>query len=170
MKKVVLLFISLFVFASIALGAEQYQKWHVLQTSNGDGVAATFGKDTDISLVFRCFAKDKQCLHLIRPKIKCDDGGEYPMLVNSDSGAYLLTAICGHSKGVPELYLKEYDKVHNMLKNGSYIGFAIPMESGSFKAVRFSLMGSSKAMGKAEAYVASGKLQRSSKSSGASYF
>ena len=49
-----------------------------------------------------------------------------------------------------ELILTNYDAIHHILMDGSYVGFAIPMSSGLFKVVRFSLLGSDKAMRKVE--------------------
>jgi hypothetical protein len=57
-----------------------------------------------------------------------------------------MDAVCGINGANHELYLTKYDEIHETLKKGNNIGFAIPMESGQFKVVRFNLNGSDKAM------------------------
>jgi len=146
------LFVGMLLFSSSeGLALEWIQDWMFLVGDNGDGIAAV-GDDQEM-LGFRCFSETKKCIHFIITGTSCNIGSEVPILVNTKSGASQISGMCGKSNKY-ELYLTPYDNIHTLLKKNSQIGFAIPLESGRFKALRFSLKGSSKAMDKAEAQVA----------------
>jgi hypothetical protein len=74
----------------------------------------------------------------------------YPVLVNSEHSALSMNTICSVNDGRSELILTEFDLIHEIIKKSGIIGIAVPMASGHFKVVRFSLNGSIKAMDYAE--------------------
>lgn len=175
-RLVLILFGALFSVNCYAGDAQVIGDWRVLE-SHGDGLAYTAGDGRNLALAFRCFASDKRCLHLLVADIRCNSGQRYPILINTDGGAEMTVGICALNKkiGKHELYLTGYEKIHNILKSNNVIGFAIPLESGAFKAVRFSLKGSARAMDKAEEIAArssSGRQQEPQQApqKGASYF
>lgn len=146
-----LIFLQLFCSTAFASGVETYGDWGVLVAGNGDGVAYTApGTNFDLALGYRCYAASKKCIHFVQPKINCDVGRKYPLLINTDSGAEVSTGVCVQAaNGKYELFLSQYDLIHKILQDNKVIGIAIPLESGAFKAVRFSLNGSKKAMNRA---------------------
>lgn len=120
--------------------------WKVIRSSDGQDLIAGTANQAGDFIGFRCFSSTKQCVHAIGTDIVCDDGDEYPVLVNSDYSALSMDAVCSKNGNKHELLLTKYDDIHSILLKGNNIGFAIPMNSGQFKAVRFSLNGSDKAM------------------------
>lgn len=125
--------------------------WHVIQASNKTDYIAVTGQDNfDKALGYRCFSQSKQCVHFLIADIACEDGSQYPVLVNSDYSALSFDTICSENEGSYELILSNFDAIHEILIKSNVAGFAIPMASGQFKVVRFSLSGSSEAMSEAE--------------------
>lgn len=148
MRKVMLALVA--VLFPVASGAveivKNFNDWTVIKAEGGQDLIAVTINDVGHFIGFRCFAKDQKCVHVLSAKTACEDDQKYPILINSDYTAMSMEAVCGVNGEAHELYLTKYDEIHQALKKGSAIGFAIPMESGKFKVVRFSLTGSEKAM------------------------
>lgn len=141
------LFISCFLSVSHAGEVSRtFGDWFIYHPDDSSDLIAATMNNSDSILGFRCFVESQDCMHILMPNINCDAGSEYPILVNSDHSAVSMDALCGDSGAENELYLPQYDTIHEILEKGNDIGFAIPMESGRFKVVRFSLNGSGKAM------------------------
>lgn len=161
-KTLIALFFISYISASFAADPiKTFGDWFVIQPGDGDGLIAATVNDSESILAFRCYHKAQKCIHVLHANITCSDDGEYPVLVNSDLAAVAMDAVCGNVNQRGELYLTQYDTIHEILQKGNDIGFAIPMESGRFKAVRFSLNGSGKAMNYVEKQVASSGNQDS---------
>jgi hypothetical protein len=124
--------------------------WSVVRADNGDMVAGTHQDNYSKVLIYRCFKSQKQCAHVVIVDVECDDGHSYPILVNSSHAALSMDAVCSVNDGRGELVLSEFDAVHEILQKADVVGFAVPMQSGQFKVVRFSLNGSARAMEHAE--------------------
>lgn len=132
-----------------------------LDNGTGDAVAATFSDGTKTMLAVRCLAKSQGCFHLVRLGSQCEDGSQYPVLINAPTGSVAVTGICSGNGGDWDLLLSPFDNVRSMLNGAGMVGLAIPMASGAFKAVRFSLKGNSEAIRAAEKMV-EGRGPRSS--------
>lgn len=148
MKKTTTVAIAL-LLSSTANAVEivkSFGAWSVIKSNDNLDLIAATTNDSGNYIGFRCFSLEKKCIHVLSANTNCQDGGTYPILINSDYASLSMDAICGVNGSNHELYLTKYDEIHNLLKKGSTIGFAIPMESGQFKVVRFSLGGSEKAM------------------------
>jgi hypothetical protein len=62
---------------------------------------------------------------------------------------------CGRPRSPPiEISIRGYKSLEALLKGAHHIGFAFPMQSDQFKVVRFSLTGSTRAVGAMEAAIA----------------
>lgn len=133
----------------------RFGDWFVVRSDNGDLVAGVAQEDFNRMLVYRCFQELNQCAHVLLADIQCDDSDVYPILVNSDHAALSMNTICSENEGNSELVLSEFDAIHEILINASVVGLAVPMASGHFKVVRFSLNGSAEAMDYAERMVRS---------------
>ncbi len=107
-------------------------------TENGAG--SVFGQ--------YCFPERQGCMYLLGLRTSCENGSEYPVLANSDSGAYPLTLRCfgANDTGVYEYAVTNFDLIDAAVRQSTRIGFAIPMQSDAFRVVRFSLIGAVKAM------------------------
>jgi len=125
---------------------ETFGDWAIVRASDGVDLIAVNVNESSSFIGFRCFAKTQQCIHVLSADVGCEVGAEYPILVNSDYSAMSMNAVCGKNQEKFELYLTQYDNIHKILQKGNDIGFAIPMNSGRFKVVRFSLRGSEKAI------------------------
>lgn len=136
--------------ASVMAGEVQiikyFQSWVVIKSDDGKDLIAVTANDAEHYIGFRCFSETKQCVHVLSASTICVNGGSYPILINSDFSPMSMDAVCRINGKIHELLLTQYDSIHKILQKGSNIGFAIPMQSGQFKVVRFSLLGSEEAM------------------------
>ncbi|MBE7927631.1 hypothetical protein [Pseudomonas saudiphocaensis] len=126
--------------------AKDFGAWVVIKSNDNLDLIAVTVNDSGNFIGFRCYSSSKNCIHVLSANTNCTDGAKYPILINSDYSSMSMDAVCGKNGNGHELYLTKYDDIHDLLQKGNNIGFAIPMESGQFKVVRFSLSGSEKAM------------------------
>jgi hypothetical protein len=149
--RLVLALIMVLLLSSNA-GAEEkhFGDWIVVRADNGDMVAGTQQDNFSKALVYLCFKNLNKCAHVLIADIVCEDKNMYPVLVNSEHSALSMNTICSVNDGRSELILTEFDLIHEIIKKSGIIGIAVPMASGHFKVVRFSLNGSIKAMDYAE--------------------
>lgn len=146
-----LIFLVLFAMAFNANAGDfnvvkYFQSWAVIKSDDGkDLIAVTLNNEGNF-IGYRCFSSNKTCIHVLSAGTNCEDGGTYPILVNSDYSPMTMNTVCNITNANHELLLTQYDTIHEILKKGSNVGFAIPMQSGQFKVVRFSLLGSDEAM------------------------
>ncbi|WP_303761181.1 hypothetical protein [Alcanivorax jadensis] len=144
---VILLLLSTFASLAYAVDIQQrFGAWTVIRANDGIDLIATTANESGSFIGFRCFAKSQECAHVLFADIECTDGGSNPILINSDYSALSMNAFCSKNGANYELLLTPYDDIHRILQKGNDVGFAIPMASGQFKVVRFSLNGSEKAM------------------------
>lgn len=139
---------------SHAVAQSTYGDWFVVRADDGSGdvIAATStdGSGTEL-LGYRCFAASQKCLHVLIPNTGCEDEGRYPMLLNAASGSSMVTGLCYKTEKSDQLLLTPFESIRSPIEQDSgLLGFAIPMKSGAFKAVRFSLKGSKAATAAAE--------------------
>lgn len=95
-----------------------------------------------------CYISEGSCYYLVELGITCDTDSEYPSLLNSDKAAISINLVCGHKvdSGSNVFFIKPFDDVDNIVLSANSIGFAVAMEAGTFKVVRFSLSGSTHAI------------------------
>ena len=92
-----------------------------------------------------CDLNSEECYYLMATKVTCDN--ELPALLNSDKGALNVTLVCGDLiEGENILYIKPFDDIDLLVRQGNYFRIAIPMENNQFKVIRFSLIGSTYAI------------------------
>ena len=136
-----ILYITLFNVQA-AEGTSKDWAW---DTSNPDYATALTSNDSDNIMGIWCYyeALDNQCIYIIDFNIRCKDGSEYPLLVNSDVGSTSMNVTCGHKyKDHNVMYASDFDAMDDIVNNAIKVGFVIPLEGDEFKAVRFSLAGS----------------------------
>jgi hypothetical protein len=140
-----------------ALGAHAqtatFEDWFIVDAkdNSGDVIAATSTDDGKELLGYRCFRQSGSCMYVLIADTRCDDKARYPILQNSRAGASNLSAVCHKTPSSDQLVLSPYKDIEGAIKEGQgLIGFAIPMASGRFKAIRFSLKGGSEAIVAAE--------------------
>ncbi|MDH1054434.1 hypothetical protein [Aquipseudomonas alcaligenes] len=146
-KTAIALFAIVFPITASAVDiVKSFGSWVVIKSENNQDLIAVTANDSGNFIGFRCFSSSKTCVHVLSANTSCEENAKYPILINSDYTSMSMDAICGINGANHELYLTKYDEIHETLKKGNNIGFAIPMESGQFKVVRFNLNGSDKAM------------------------
>lgn len=150
MKSVIIMVVILFVSSIVYAEDKKFGDWFVVRADNGDMVAGTIQDNFSKALVYRCFKDFNKCAYTLIADIECTDGHTYPVLVNSELSALSMNTICSKNDDKYELLVTDIQQLHEIVKKSNVIGFAIPMASGEFKVIRFSLNGSSKAMDYAE--------------------
>ena len=143
LKICLIMFLPTFGFA---LDYEKvFGDWFVVKSSDGADLIATTINDAGGYIGFRCFSSTQKCVHVVSVNTTCTDGSYYPILINSDYSSMAMDVLCSKNGEKYELILMKFDEIHQILRGGTYIGFAIPMGSGLFKVSRFSLSGSGSA-------------------------
>lgn len=153
----ILFVVTLSTTASAQTGRSKtltYGDWTLMLSSDGKDLIAATGQDSDKILGYRCFTSDAKCAHTIVMATGCEDGEHYPVLINASSGSLTVDCLCSNNDGTFELMPLDWDGFHNsLILSVGYIGFAIPLQDGRFKVVRFSLSGAKQAMDAAEAAI-----------------
>jgi hypothetical protein len=146
MKIFSILFLTCFLsFASYG----QSGRWFQINANDtsGDQISGTVSNDGKSYLASRCFIDIKKCAIIISAPTKCEKDAEYSMLINSDEGAYHTVGVCRLNGNQYEYILTPYNTILKIIdKNIGVIGFALPLESGEFRAYRFSLLGAKNAL------------------------
>jgi hypothetical protein len=120
-------------------------------TDYADGTAgAQTTNESESSLGVYCASKDN-CLAYLATDSGCQDGSKYTVMMNANSGANALLATCKslatpRSKQQFALFFEDLGAVLDTMLKDHTVGFAIPLASGQFKVVRFSLEGSNETL------------------------
>lgn len=136
-----------------ALAQNRFGDWTLVSAddSSGDVIAGTTTDGGKETLGYRCFLKEAKCLYVLMAGTRCEAGSDYPMLLNAPSGASQVTGVCLKAQSGDQLVLRPYQAVESPIqKSSGILGIAIPMESGAFRGVRFSLRGGQAAVQEAE--------------------
>ena len=120
--------------------------WSVGVTDSKDWIYAVTVNDSKAVFGERCSIKDGRCHWIIALDIGCEssDGkSKQPILVNSEGGAAYLELVCEGetSNGVHRYLFTSWKDIETLIDEGARIGFALPLKSGQFEVVRFSLNG-----------------------------
>lgn len=144
--------IIVWVFATFLAGIAQAEtkvnKDWMWNTDGQDGVYAATANASGRILGQYCYFDDGNCVYTVSFGITCEEGEKFPVLVNSNTGVLNVDIICGHQMTSTEnaFYITPFDAIDQTVRNASNIGFALAMESGQFKVIRFSLAGSTYAI------------------------
>jgi len=134
----------LILSSCITLAGEKvtYQNWTL--EMNGQTSEAYTVADANTSLGVFC-AKE-QCLFYLRQGLNCTPGTSYPILMNSASATTSLAMECTSINGSIFQVLKPFNEVLRATQSGDSVGFAVGLQSGTFAASRFSLLGAKSAI------------------------
>ena len=128
--------------------AQYFGSWFVgPSSSSGPHYAATIN-DSGNLLGQYCFPADDSCLWLLGMKTSCTEGARYPVLANSDAGAFHMEVLCSAKldNGMHQYVFTDFAKVDDVLSKGTRAGFAIPLDNDQFRVVRFSITDSNRAV------------------------
>lgn len=156
----------------LAVGAQSFGKWVVIPATDasGDVIAATGTESGSEILGHRCFVSTGSCTYVLSAGITCEAGHEYPMLMNAPSGSAMVTGSCIEAQSGNELLLSPYKTVEAAIKGGGIVGFAVPMQSGLFQAVRFSGLGGTSAIEEAARQALRNRARTRQKATGTTTF
>lgn len=161
---------AFFPLVAQSQATKTFADWFLVNAddSSGDVIVGTPDRENgDEVLVVRCFAKEQVCIHALRLKTGCENGASYPFLMNHSTGANLVRGICRKNGDANDMAIEPFDTVRAPLDtNANILGFAIPLASGAFRAVRFSLNGAKTAIQEAERLVRQRKPNERSVKSG----
>lgn len=153
MKRLAALFFAAVFVGQAAAQSARFDDWFVINADDhsGDIIAGTVTEGGNEILGYRCFVSNGRCVYVLMAQTTCEGTNEYPMLLNSNAGSALVRGACLKTSKQDQLVLQPYKPIESALREGSgMVGFAIPMASGAFLAVRFSVHGGAAAIQEAE--------------------
>jgi len=140
MKNIATILIIGIHYASTAYA--QVPQWSSIFATDdsGDRIAGVSSDDAKSYLALRCFKALDMCALILKVENSCKEGVFYPMLANTGRQSINIDGLCTHTNLGYEYVLKPYQEIVEVIyTDNGFIGFATPLESGLFKAYRFSL-------------------------------
>lgn len=137
-----------------------YGDW-VTEIGNGYRDASTSNASGSSIGVF-CSLSTETCVAYFQSNTRCEQGSTQVALINVDDGAFSTKMSCApikSSSGIKYVeFIYGFDRMRRELTNNTDIGLALPLESGLFKIVRFSLRGSKSAINSIDRITGSGQF------------
>lgn len=134
---------------SMVFGETKKSKDWLWDASNPKAVWAGTVNDEGRVLGQYCRTDTGDCVYRVTLGLTCNAGSEYPTILNTESGVSAHTLICeqsGNNDSDGIFLIRPFDDVDAAIRESINAGFVIATESGRFKAVRFSLAGSTYAI------------------------
>lgn len=142
MKLLIFIFISM---ASINSSAQSSDRWRNDNTIAGVQIAkVTNSTRSTVGVI--CSVDVDSCDAYLAIDVTCEQEVVTPMMINSKIGAFPVTTKCTKMGESQLLLITEFDRVIQAFQGGGDVGFAMPMESGQFKVVRFGSTGATAAI------------------------
>lgn len=134
--------------------------WTVYVTDSKSGVFAFTQSESGTLFGLMCRTQDKGCMWTMKTGNRCEADSESHALLNSDLGVLSVETLCQETmNGENYVHLGSFDEVEQIVKGAKTLGIAMPLVDGKFRAIRFSLIGSSQAVD--SAYALYGALRES---------
>lgn len=124
----------------------RFGDWTVGVMAKGEGAYAATVNDSGGLLGLYCYREQEQCVWLLANDLQCQDESRYPVLVNSDAGAFSTVIVCMKLRDRPRYAFADFDEIDGAVLKADWLGLAFPLESGKFSVSRFSLKGSKDAV------------------------
>ncbi len=144
MKVVILALAATILLAPMAHSDTTFGHWFTGATSDKSGVYAATANDDGAVFGKYCYFSTKDCTWDIAIDMVCEKGAYYPVLANSDKGATSLVLQCVGPMTGNKFYqyvFNDWKDVEKIIKTGSRLGIATPLQSDQFKVYRFLLDG-----------------------------
>lgn len=140
--------VMLMLSACLAIAEEKvtYQNWAVVMNGQAGGQTSEAYTIADANSSLGVFCAKDQCIFYLRQGLNCTPGTSYPILMNSASVTASLTMECTLINGNTFNVLKPFNGVLRATQSGDSIGFAVGLQSSTFAASRFSLLGAKSAI------------------------
>jgi hypothetical protein len=146
MKPVIAAILILSAGFAIAEEKVTYQNWAVVMNGQTGGQTSEAYTIADANSSLGVFCVKDQCIFYLRQGLNCTPGTSYPILMNSASVTACLAMECTLINGNTFNVLKPFNEVLRATQSGDSIGFAVGLQSGTFAASRFSLLGAKSAI------------------------
>lgn len=143
------------LFASVSQSASSGD-WTYGRNDDGSWFYAYTMNDSGAVLGEWCSAGTGNCAWMIGTTTGCEQDSSYPILANADMGSAPIAISCSGKIAGTDLtrYLfTNFKDIESLVRKSQRIGFAMPMQAGQFKVVRFSLSGESNAVASMEQLV-----------------
>src|SRR5438128_3234075 len=127
--------------------AQPFGRWFA-ETNKSEFLYALSINDSGNVLGQFCYPGEGSCVWLIGFKTRCQKGDNYPVLANSDAGSLHLEVLCDGQleSGLFRYVFTSFDQVDNIVRQGTRVGFAVPLQKDEFQVVRFDLTGATSAL------------------------
>jgi hypothetical protein len=136
-------------FTATTAGAQEktFEKWTVGVMTGNEGLFAATSNDSGGIFGEYCSRDNETCMWLLSADTTCNEGNEYPVLVNTDAGASFTRIVCMKPiNGRPRYAFASYADIERIVEGASWMGVAFPLASGKFHVSRFSLTGRAQAV------------------------
>jgi hypothetical protein len=121
-----------------------FKDWTVLATG-GDTISAVTRNDS--GRVLGIFCTSAGCIWVVTAGMQCSEGSEYTVLINADAGATPTETDCVRVDGSTwGLRFQDAQVLETALATSTRVGIAVPLASGAFHVVRFSMAGGEQAV------------------------
>jgi len=134
--------LSLQAYQAIAQNQQSIGDWKVQSGPNSVEAYTTAGTDTS----FGVYCSGDQCLFYLHNSLLCHPGSNSPVLISGVNSTASVNLQCANVNGALFEILEPFSVVLNMIKSDGPIGFALPLQNGSFGVSRFSLNGAAVAI------------------------
>lgn len=128
------------------LYAEEFGEWKIGRAEAG--VLSFTTNDSGTMLGQFCWYDTELCQWLLGTTIPCNKEEIYPVLANASTGSYHFEMKCfGILPSMNEIYAYAFikpEKIDDVIRSSTKIGFAFPLKNDNFKVSRFKLNGANK--------------------------
>lgn len=149
MKLIITLLIAL-ILPTVSF-AQKIGSWQVVLETPGMQIAKTTNDSNSVAGVI-CFASDKSCNAYINADVGCEENAKYPLMINAKTGANSVVATCITLDKTQFLVINELNVAVAAFESGGEVGFAVPMQNGKFRVVRFDCVGATAAIRQANTF------------------
>jgi len=137
-----------FVLCSLPTKSQQLTyrvgDWIVHKELPGIQVANVSTQDGKATAGIICFLSTNECVAYVLSRACYEINSTIPMMINSPVGAFHITTRCEEVAGTPPgviNVINEFGNAKAAFESGGEVGFVLPLQSGEFRAVRFSTKG-----------------------------
>lgn len=140
--------VGLSIFMSTVAFAQTttYGRWRADLSNSPTLTEAATTNESGSLFGFICLISENRCTYYFSAHTTCVPGVASTILINTDTGALTSTTACIKVQGNYYSSIQDTTGLHNAVMSSQTIGIAIPMESGQFKVIRFSLSGANSAI------------------------
>lgn len=129
----------------LASAAERVGNWEVIVDGSDVQIAKVTNSSSAVAGVI-CFVSTNSCSAYISAGISCEADAKYPLMLNSPTGANFSNSTCVMIGNSPMLSIDDFSSAVAAFESGGEVGFAVPMQSGQFRVIRFDCAGATAAI------------------------